>query len=118
MRRLCVFFVFVFPSSSYCAWRFLCLFLFCFVFAFAFSLCAARERVSSGRFSIFWGVWHRSHIAFLGRDIISLGGRVAEINQSTNQPYLFVLFQNLAPLLEGGLQGRKMKGEQNNTSKK
>ena len=70
---------------------------------------------------VFGGVWHRSHIAFLGREIISLGGRVAEINQSTNQPInltCFVLFQNLAPLLEGGLQGRKMKGEQNNTSKK
>ena len=62
--------------------------------------------------------WHRSHIAFLGRHIISLGGRVAEINQSTINLTCFVLFPNLAPLLEGGLQGRKVKGKQKNTSKK
>ena len=64
-------------------------------------------------------VWvlHQSHIAFLAHDIIALGVSLKSINQPINLT-CSVLFQNLAPLLEGGLQGRKMKCEQNNTSKK
>ena len=65
---------------------------------------------------IVW-VLHRSHIAFLAHDIIALGVSLKSINQPINLTY-FVLFQNLAPLHEGGLQGRKMKGDQKNTSKK
>ena len=77
-------------------------------------LLVLRERASSGRF--LW-VLHRSHNAFLAHDIIALGVSL----KSTNQPINLtcsVLFQNLVPLLEGGLQGRKMKGEQNKISKK
>ena len=66
---------------------------------------------------LFVWVLHRSHIAFLGRDIIALGVSLKSINQPINLT-CFVLFQNLAPLLEGGLQGRTMKSEQKNTSKK
>ena len=92
--------------------------MFCFVFAFAFSLCAARERVSSGRFSIFGGFGIDLILRFSGVTLFLWGGvSLKSINQPINLT-CFVLFQNLAPLLEGGLQGRKMKGEQNNTSKK
>ena len=56
----------------------------CIVWAFLFLF--VIEFISRLAFSVF--VCHRCHIAFLRRDIISLGGRVARINQSTNQPYL------------------------------
>ena len=52
-------------------------------------------------------VWHRSHIAFLGRDIISLGGRVAEINQSTNQPYMVCLVSKSCSSPRGRATGAK-----------
>ena len=52
-------------------------------------------------------VWHRSHLAFLGRDTISLEGRVAEINQSTNQPYLFCLVSKSCSSPRGRATGAK-----------
>ena len=58
----------------------------CIVWAFLFLF--AIEFISRLAFSVF--VCHRCHIAFLRRDIISLGGRVACINQSTNHPYLLI----------------------------
>ena len=58
----------------------------CIVWAFLFLF--AIEYISRLAFSVF--VRHRCHIAFLRRDIISLGGRVACINQSTNHPYLLI----------------------------
>ena len=39
-------------------------------------------------FGVFVFVYNPCHNAFFRRDIISLGGRVAWINQPTNHPYL------------------------------
>ena len=138
VHRLCVFFVFVLPSSLYCAWRFLSLFtidvilhflgvtsFLCFVWGrfvlFRFRLCLFA--LCSARTCIFWtfslfGFGIDIILRFSGVTLFLWGGvSLNSINQPINLT-CFVLFQNLAPLLEGGLQGRKMKDEQNNTSKK
>ena len=138
VHRLCVFFVFVSPSSLYCAWRFLCLFtidvilrfsgvtsFLCFVWGrfVLFRFCLCLYALCSARTCIVWA------FSLFGFDIdlilrfsgvtLFLWGDVSlkSINQPINLTG-FVLFQNLAPLLVGELQGRKMKGERKYTSMK
>ena len=134
VRFLC----FVLSSSSYCAWRFLCLFAIDVILRFSgvtsflcflrglfvlsrfrlclFALCSARTCILWA-FSLFgFGIDLILHFSGV---TLFLGGGVSlkSINQPINLT-CFVLFQNLAPLLEGGLQGRRMEGEQKHTSKK
>ena len=124
------------PSSSYCAWRFLCFLsmsycvfgrdvIFCFLWGLfvlfhfrlcLFALCSARTCILWA-FSLF-GFGIDLILRFSGVTLFLWGGvSLKSINQPINLA-CFVLFQNLAPLLRGGLQARKMEGEQTNTSKK
>ena len=81
-----------------------------------FALCSARTCILWA-FSLF-GFGIDLILRFSGVTLFLWGGvSLKSINQPINLT-CFVLFQNLAPLLEGGLQGRKMEGEQTNTSKK
>ena len=81
-----------------------------------FALCSARTCILWA-FSLF-GFGTDLILRFSGVTLFLWGSVSLEsINQPINLT-CFVLFQNLAPLLEGGLQGRKMEGEQTNTSKK
>ena len=81
-----------------------------------FALCSARTCILWA-FSLF-GFGIDLILRFSGVTLFLWGGvSLKSIHQPINLT-CFVLFQNLALLLEVGLQGRKMEGEQKNTSKK
>ena len=80
-----------------------------------FALCSARTCILWA-FSLFWfGI--DLMLRFSGVTLFLWGGvSLKSINQPINLTW-FVLFQNLAPLLVGGLQGRKVKGKKKITIK-
>ena len=94
-------------------WGRFVLFRFCLCL---FALCSARTCILWA-FSLF-GFDIDLILRFSGVTLFLWGDvSLKSINQPINLT-CFVLFQNLAPLLVGGLQGRKMKGERKYTSKK